>query len=169
MNYARVFKAEVVAWNRDRGLLTAGFDPRLELKMLSEEAREFYLAETLEHMLAEYADFLFVWYGTEAKFHGDLIQSPTIFSMVWDEWLKLKQYGEFTVAAMYSVLNSHFVSHRYSHINMCVAFALKTVINNNNLKGKKKVGGKVVKCEEQVDPILAIKAMMEEKIDGYQG
>lgn len=52
------------AWN---GL---EYKHELELKMLQEEANEFFTADTFVQRLQEYSDFIFVWEGTKAKFYA---------------------------------------------------------------------------------------------------
>jgi len=146
-------KAYVVNWNRERGLLDKGFDPLLEMKMLSEEAREFFLAETLEHKLAEYADFLFVQFGTEAKYYASLIESTTMFSMERDRFLQLQDWMYDTQESMYSTLASEFSLKGREDLEECVRKALLIVIGCNNLKGTKTKDGKVVKNKEHINPV----------------
>ena len=154
-----MLKALTVKWNRDRGLLDK-FDPKLELKMLSEEAKEFYAAETLAHMLAEYADFLFVLDGTKAKFGSQLIDSHL------DIDLRVKTYGDIMEWAnrlrcdMDECIGSA-LGGMYQEVSGLVNMARRIVIQCNNLKGTKKVDGKVVKNKEHVDP----KSLIQEELD----
>ena len=60
---------QIVRWNRERNGLALNIDT--EVKMLTEEANEFFMAETKEDRLREVADFTFVWIGTLAKCLGD--------------------------------------------------------------------------------------------------
>jgi len=155
-----MLKAMTVKWNRDRGLLDK-FDPKLELKMLSEEAKEFYAAETLAHMLAEYADFIFVLDGTKAKFGSQLIDSHL------DIDLRVKTYGDIMEWANRIRCNietciGSALGNQYNEISGLVEMARGIVIQCNNLKGKKKnADGKVIKNTEHVDPVERIQAELD--------
>lgn len=56
----------IIDWNRKRNGLK--FDIDLETQMLSEEANEFYMAETLVDRFDAWADFIFVGVGTVTKY-----------------------------------------------------------------------------------------------------
>lgn len=157
-------KARIVKWNRDRGLLEPGFDPALEVKMLSEEAREFFLAETFEHQLAEYSDFLFVMTGTRAKFFSTIHESPTVMAYILPQWDSIDTWMEETKQEMYDVLVSVATVRCYTNLLGMITESLKIVTGCNEIKGTKKCNGKVVKNKIHVDPVDKIKEM----IRGYQ-
>lgn len=144
-------KAITVKWNRDRELLNL-YDPKLELKMLSEEAKEFYEAETLAHMLAEYADFLFVLDGTKAKFGSQLITSHIDIDMRLSIYGHILDWADVVKQDIESCLASA-LGGNYHEIGGLVSMARGHVIACNNLKGMKKEGGKIVKNKEHVDPV----------------
>lgn len=144
-------KALTVKWNRDRGLLDK-FDPKLELKMLSEEAKEFYEAKTLAHMLAEYADFLFVLDGTKAKFGSQLITSHIDIEMRLNVYGHILDWADVVKQDIESCLASS-LGGNYHELGGLVSMARGYVIACNSLKGMKKEGGKIVKNEEHVDPV----------------
>ena len=56
----------VIDWNKRHNGLK--YDLSLEVRMLQEEAKEFFMAETLPERVQEYCDFLFVWCGTRVKY-----------------------------------------------------------------------------------------------------
>lgn len=56
----------IIAWNRERNNLK--FDIDLETQMLTEEAQEFYQAETLVDRIDAWCDFIFVGTGTIIKY-----------------------------------------------------------------------------------------------------
>lgn len=145
----------IVEWNRKRGLLN-NFDPALELKMLSEEAREFYQAETFEHQLCEYADFLFVLEGTKAKYNSQVITSTTFFSMAWENYQQMMEWAISVIKDMRSTLRDRHkeisVAKDVNSLYGCIDISIATVIANNNLKGKNKVDGKIVKSDAQNKP-----------------
>lgn len=149
-------EARVVKWNWDRHLLSKGFDPTLELKMLSEEAREFYLAESLEHKLAEFADFLFVRYGTIAKYHGNLVTSAATFLSERESWLSLRGWMEDVEKEMRSLLIPDCIKAGVD-VNKAIIWALKAVIANNELKGVETKDGKVIKNKIHTDPVTQIR------------
>lgn len=142
----------IVAWNRDRGLLD-NFDILLEIKMLSEEAREFYMAETFEHRLCEFSDFLFVKEGTKAKYNARLGSPSNPLFHNQESYLELMKWTDRIECHMTDILFSEYeavpVSASFQH---CIKTAMDVVIKNNNLKGKKKDGGKIVKAANQEKP-----------------
>jgi hypothetical protein len=155
----RMHKSITVKWNRDRGLLE-NFDPKLELKMLSEEAKEFYAAETLAHMLAEYADFLFVLDGTKAKFGSQLIPSHIDIDMRLSVYGHILDWADTVEQDIRSCIISA-LGGNYHEINGLVSMARGHVVSCNNLKGSKKVNGKVVKNKEHIDPVDLIQADLD--------
>lgn len=163
-----MFKNEIVEWNRERGLLDK-FDPALEIKMLSEEAREFYNAKTFEHKLCEYADFLFVREGTMAKYHCQTGQTTASFSFSRDAFVQLMEWTVEVQDNMLALLVEEFEnnidslsSSRIGDMTDCLSFALNAVVINNNLKGKTKVDGKVQKSPDQLDPVQRVKEFIYE-------
>ena len=155
-----MLKALTIKWNRDRGLLN-NFDPKLELKMMSEEAAEFYAAETPAHMLAEYADFQFVLDGSKAKFGSQVIESHL------DLDLRVKIYNDMMTWAskvqsdMRSCLASVFQPNP-SEVNRLIDMARGLVIKCNFMKGEKKnAEGKIVKNEEHINPTDLIQAELD--------
>ena len=155
-----MLKESTVKWNRDRGLLEH-FDPKLELKMLSEEAKEFYEAETLAHKLAEYADFQFVLDGTKAKFGSQIIESHLDLDLRMQTYKDMMSWASTVQSDMRSCLLSILDPYGDS-LNGLIDMARGIVIRCNGLKGKKKDDeGKVVKNEHHLDP----KDMIQDELD----
>lgn len=155
-----MLKALTVKWNRDRGLLDK-FDPKLELKMLSEEAAEFYAAETPAHMLAEYADFQFVLDGTKAKFGSHCIESHIDLDLRVQTFKDMMSWAGLIQSDMRSCLASVFQPNP-NEVHGLIEMARGIVIQCNFKKGKKKdADGKVVKNEEHINPTDLIEAEME--------
>jgi len=158
----------IVKWNQERGLLNKGFDPALELKMLSEEANEFYNAYSFEHRLCEYADFKFVKAGTIAKNHAQVGLSTTMFENHRDRFIQMMEWSEEVEANMVSLLISEMDEMERNGITLSskalqplADLALATVIANNNLKGKNKnADGKVIKAENQKSPEYILKELI---------
>jgi len=148
-------KVRIVKWNRDRGLL-GGFDPAFELKMLSEEANEFYAAESLAHMMAEYCDFLFVSGGTKAKYYSQKLESLSLFSLAREGWVELQDWINEVRDDMAILLYNKFNYKYEDGYDDAVYFAMNTVIANNELKGSKKINGKIVKSANHIDPVITI-------------
>lgn len=160
-NNINKLQVRIVDWNRERGLLDKGFDPQLELKMLSEEAREFYMAETLEHMMCEYCDFLFVKAGTKAKYFSSLIESPSAFLLSRKNWNQMEDWIEDVESNMFNLLFCKFKAQGKAGLDKALNFTLSVIINNNNLKGTDKVDGKVVKSAFQENPVKRVEAYLE--------
>ena len=154
-----MLKALVVKWNRDRGLLD-NYDPSLELRMLSEESREFYMAETLAHMLAERADFEFVLYGTQAKFGSQKLSSHIDMPLYMATYTDIVDWAESVAEDMDRCLESALGPMCHETAGL-IRLALGVVIECNNLKGKNKSAGKIVKIESPPDPV----AMIQEQLD----
>ena len=156
----------IVKWNQERGLLNKGFDPALELKMLSEEANEFYNAYSFEHRLCEYADFKFVKAGTIAKNHAQVGLSTTMFENHRERFIQMMEWAEEVEDNMfYLLLTEYRASDRLFTMGFeaLVNLALATVIANNNLKGKNKnADGKVIKAENQKSPEYILKELIYE-------
>jgi hypothetical protein len=154
----------IVKWNQERGLLNKGFDPALELKMLSEEANEFYNADSFEHRLCEYADFKFVKSGTIAKNHAQTEFSVTMFENHRERFIQMMEWAEEVEDNMfYLLLTEYRASDRLFTMGFeaLVNLALATVIANNNLKGKNKnADGMVIKAENQKSPEYILKELI---------
>lgn len=156
-----MLKARTVKWNRDRGLLDK-FDPKLELKMLSEEVKEFYLADSIPHRLAEYADFIFVLDGTKAKFACKL-QRPFDFDFELEGFKKILDWATILQRDMYELLVDSIDASR-PEIAQMIAYARGCVVKCNELKGTKKKDGKVVKNKVHVDPTDMIREWLDDFI-----
>lgn len=156
-----MLKALVVKWNRDRGLLD-NYDPSLELRMLSEESREFYMAETLAHMLAERADFEFVLCGTKAKFGSQKLSSHIDMPLYMDTYTDIIDWAEAVAKDMDRCLESA-LGVMCAELSGLLRLALEVVIECNELKGKNKSDGKIIKIESPPDPV----AIIEERLRRY--
>lgn len=155
-------KQRIVKWNRDRKLIQQGFDPALELKMLSEEAREFFLAETFEHQLQEYVDFLFVEVGTRAKFFSMKHESASVLAYTLPQWDAMEQWIMDTKYEMRDILVSVATVRLYNNLDDMIMDSLKIVVVANEAKGTKKIDGKVVKNSNHIDPVKKIKEMLDD-------
>lgn len=154
------YVGKIIQWNRKRGLLTK-FDPSLSLRLLSEEAKEFYMAETLAEALCEYADFWFVYHGYRASSACCQLTAIGFADHVSgikaiEEWvLHLDEHMRKQIEFMYSQT-------RYPHklcsldpktIDMDKNHAMECVIYCNEMKSSKKdSSGKIVKAEHQEKP-----------------
>lgn len=158
-----MFKNEIIEWNRERGLLD-NFDPELEIKMLSEESREFYKAGAFAHKLCEYADFLFVREGTMAKYHCQIGQTTASFSFGRDAFVQLMEWTEEVqdnmLACLVEAYDLEKLHDRISGFEQCVYLALSFVVENNKSKGKKTDGGKVIKIKDHIRPEVLLKEFL---------
>jgi hypothetical protein len=165
----------IIKWNYKRNQLN--FDPSLEVKMLSEEAREFYEAVALgdsAHILAEWADFHFVSYGTYAKYHAQPIESIVMFEVGVEKWEKLDAWIYNTSEQLDTILDGHFANMqtgqtvRSGGLNIVQGnggslrhmkqVALETVTECNEAKGtRKNPDGKIEKGPKHQDPVELIR------------
>jgi len=155
----RMRKALTVKWNRDRGLLDT-FNPGLEVSMLSEEAKEFYNAETLSHMLAEYADFIFVLDGTQAKFGSYIAESYSDQINIFRKYKEILEWANVVLLDMQEHLCS-MLGENYNEVSGLIKMASSFVVSCNNLKGTKKENGKVVKNTDHADPAVLIQEELD--------
>ena len=141
---------DVVEFNKRRNQLKWDLD--LELKMLREEIREFWEAETIAERVDAFVDTEYVWFGTKVKasyntiaLHKDLTKS------VEDSLTLMQEY-------LFKELNSK--------VWEVIENARKIVCKANALKGSKlDKDGKVLKDEaykEAIDATKQIALMIEE-------
>lgn len=149
----------IVLWNINRGCLDS-FDPQLEVSMLSEEAREFMLAPTLAERLQEYADMVFVWVGTQAKFYSRKVKGFN--SLYQHEWEAICDWYKGALNFAEGLLIREMEELGLPHLEL-IENALLYVIEANEAKGKEKgPDGKVVKGPNYVSPLKRIKEDLEE-------
>lgn len=143
-----MLKRRTVDWNKDRGLLEK-FDPALELKMLSEEVAEFYMADTLAHKFVEYADFIFVFDGTKAKYGCQPIKSTVMFEVSVSSYRVLREWAYDMQNTMYAILEEAVGA---AMVDAYINTARNIVVTNNERKSSEKRNGKVVKNKDHIDP-----------------
>lgn len=146
----------IIKWNKARNGLA--FDPNLEMRMLSEEANEFYHAETFAHKLQEYADFLFVWEGTKAKYYSQKHKGMVNMLSGYEGFYKLRMW-KFSIQSEMEKLLFDKLTHteRFIYTNM----ALDAVITANEAKtSEKDENGKVIKGDNYVSPLSVIEAYL---------
>lgn len=152
----------IIKWNKERGLLDR-FDPNLEIKMLSEEAAECIEADNLPHTLQEYCDFLFVWFGTLAKYNSIKHRSVSTFQINFENFKNLDKWATKTSEYLYRLLENKYIDKHYTNLDSDIKLALGYICDANDKKGKKKnADGKVVKGADHVDPLVRIKQMFGE-------
>lgn len=146
---------KIVRWNRERNGLALNIDT--EVKMLTEEANEFFMAETKEDRLREAADFTFVWMGTVAKcLSGRCKDWQSIMSRkgFFD---CIKEWADTEAKAMIEVLEEDGTYYLWPRV-------LDIVTKANLAKPKtKNVDGKVIKGDDYIDPIEEIKQIIKEE------
>jgi len=154
-----MLKERTIKWNKERGLLDK-FDPALEIRMLHEELKEFYMADTLAHKLAEFADFLFVLDGTKAKFACRPAPTTTMFSIEVENYNRLIDWAMDMISEMESILLE--MNDTKQSFDELIELAQIVVVNNNELKSAEKKDGKIVKSKNQVDPASLLDQYIKE-------
>lgn len=163
------YVSQIVTWNRDRGLLVS-FDPGLSMKLLSEEAKEFFKAETLPEMLCEYADFWFVWHGYRAISSCSAIH-PVGLEVAVNSMGYLENWRFNVDTAMRDLLLSEYKK-QYPEDNVDVwqmfnddaNKAMEFVIHCNEMKSSKKNSdGKIVKADGQLSPVPMMEGYLESR------
>lgn len=156
----------IIKWNRDRNNLK--FDLDLEVKMLTEEANEFYQAEHLVDRMDAWADFIFVGTGTIMKYLNNKLnyfedlkemieQTDLLSSWMEHQRIQMIELLEEEVNAINpqgSYKDENFVDNILKEV-------LETVVDANEKKGNKlDANGKVTKHpdfqkpEAKIDNIL---------------
>ena len=146
---------KIVRWNRERNGLALNIDT--EIKMLTEEANEFFMAETKADRLREAADFKFVWVGTLAKCLGGRCKNELDFMSRKSFLEDIEAWADAEEEAMAEMLEEDGTRHMLPR-----AFEIVTRANLAKPKTKNS-DGKVIKGDDYVDPIEEIKQLIEEE------
>ena len=169
----------IIDWNKKRNGLE--FDIALEQSMLTEEAREFFMANTLAERLQEYSDFVFVSVGTRAKFfsYSSDISIERFVHLKGMMDIMFSWMDDFCAEAI-ALITQEIISiakandtHRYGREGIALAQglydgALEAVVTANEVKGSEKnENGKIVKGDNYVTPQVAIDQMLADKL--YSG
>lgn len=157
----------VIKWNLERNQLT--YNPDLEMKMLSEEASEFFQAATLPERLQECADFIFVLQGTQAKFFSKHHEAG-IQTEAWNVFQAIKEWASDVYYTMLGTIEGDLKREGIKlDDEVVVKRALAEVIEANLKKGSvKRADGKVVKGDDYVSPLKAINELVQRLIDETQ-
>lgn len=147
---------QIVRWNRERNGLALNIDT--EVKMLTEEANEFFMAETKEDRLREAADFKFVWIGTLAKCLGGRCKDWQSLMSRKGFFDYIKEWVDAEAEAMTEVLEEDGTYYLLPRV-------LEIVTKANLAKPKtKNVDGKVIKGDDYTDPIEEIRQIIKEEV-----
>lgn len=157
-------KERVYTWNRDRGLTE--YDPSLEIKMLTEELTEFWMAYDPAHIVQEYCDFLFVSYGTVFKIGCKKYCSMPMLCAWYKDNIRLIDFISDTVEDMKerveNIIRDYTGKTCYFTINKIINKALGYVIEANEAKSAEKdSSGKVVKGDSYISPYSKIKETLD--------
>lgn len=157
-------QSRIIKWNKDHNKLN--YNLELETRMLSEEANEFFIAETYPEKLQEAADFMFVFIGTQAKFFAT--KRMMELSVNWDEFLKLRTWANLVLDKMFEVLADEAHTNGLSGKETeMLLMALEHVTKANELKGVPATyitDGKIEKGDAYVSPLPKIIADVEDAI-----
>lgn len=146
---------QIIRWNRERNGLALNIDT--EVKMLTEEASEFFMAETKEDRLREAADFKFVWIGTLAKCLSGRCKNELELISRKSFLDDAEEWADVATKAMTKALEEDGTYHLWPR-------ALEIVTKANLAKPKtKNVDGKVIKGDDYIDPIEEIKQILKEE------
>lgn len=147
---------QIIRWNRERNGLDFNVDT--EIKMLTEEVNEFFMAETKEDRLREAADFKFVWTGTLAKCLGGRCKDELDFMSRKGFFDYIKEWADVEIDAMTEVLEEDGTYYLWPRV-------LEIVTKANLAKPKtKNVDGKVIKGDDYTDPIEEIRQIIKEEV-----
>ena len=164
----------IIKWNIDRGLTELNCD--LEIRLLTEERREFWLAQTFEHKLQEFCDFLFVSSGTMFKINAHSVATMPLAQSIQENIELLissttRYYSMIDLLKFYLAEDIKKKKHSYAllrkyndltdALKILVKETLDIIINTNNKKPKTKDSkGKIIKGDDHIDPLIKIKEML---------
>ena len=157
---------KIIKWNKDRNQLK--YSPKLEGSMLSEEAREFFEADTFIDRVDAYCDFQFVSVGTKAKLLNQTMYGIAEIRNVNKELSDYEEYFYQVTDLMNKVLEEEYESFKPKiPLGKFLNLSLKIVVDANEQKSKNKnAEGKVQKGENFVPPEQSIKALLSTCISG---
>lgn len=164
----------ILTWNKKRNNLN--FDIELETAMLSEEASEFFHAETLVDRLDAYADFIFVGVGTIykhlAKRHKYFVGIQEEFDQVesLSEWMDtVREQMIELISNEIMTLSPTCIYRDETIIEGILNDTVDIVVTANEKKGfERDSDGKVKKGADYVKPEKTIHAMLKGKLgDDY--
>jgi hypothetical protein len=166
----KALKERIYTWNRDRGLTK--FNANLEIKLLSEECNEFYMACDPAHIVQEYCDFLFVSYGTEFKIGCITYDSMPKFEVWYSQCEDLFEFISVIKNEMYrrveGVIENYIGYSGYDFErdltipDEIINKALLYVIEANEAKSAEKDhSGKIVKGDKYISPYDRIKDTLD--------
>ena len=158
----------IIDWNRKRNNLY--FDIDLELRMLQEEAQEFFTADNLVERLQEYSDFIFVYAGTLAKYMASKSTTVEQFRQTHDLMAELQTWAENILSYTGQILRrelSLLAPDDETQTNILTR-ALEAVVKANEAKGiEKDENGKVKKGPNYVKPTDAINEIIKKQTGRY--
>lgn len=157
----------ILNWNRKRNNLE--FNADLEVTMLTEEANEFYMAESLVDRLDAFCDFCFVATGTMVKFAALKTDSAADLLLCCEDMDRLVGYINVTKAQMKDLLLGELATYHKAfayddnHIDEVFSKAMEIVIEANEQKGlDRSENGKVLKPAGFVRPEAKLEALLRE-------
>jgi len=145
----------IIEWNKSRG--NTIFDLDTEMKMLLEEAQEYFHSSTLFDRIDAYVDFQFVAIGTKWKHGENKVVEDIIFDFI-------DNTGFIIGCDLESIFeNLNFpMRHYFNFINDGLEIVLKY---NNKKSSMKDKNGKIVKPVNFVGPEKELEKLFNEYMD----
>lgn len=165
-----MFEKRIIDWNRERNGLK--LDPELEVAMLTEEANEFFMSTNLVNMLREYADFMFVWTGTKAKYlsyYPDMRMNANCFLDNQEQFYAFEKWANKVMDSMGDLVEEELAAiNLNTDKHTIIRKTLEAVVSANENKGTERDEcGKIAKGPNYIAPDKAIAMILWEK--GYDG
>lgn len=143
-------KEGIIEWNKSRDNNT--FDLNLEMKMLIEEANEYYTSIKLVDRFDALLDYAFVYIGSEWKHNRS--------------GFKHQDFIEFSGSLLDTIvrdLKYRFFMERISNFQMVFNEGMRIVLGRNNKKSNNKdKDGKIIKPKDFVGPEEQLRKLIEE-------
>lgn len=165
-NSTEALEQRIIDWNQKRNGLELNID--LEVSMLREEVREFFLASSTAHRLQEFSDFVFVYIGSTAKIRAKSLSSnsPQEFSQIYTACSQPVSWARRAIDNILGVLYKELTIMYYlddQQIESLLEASLRAVIGANEAKTKEKDGnGKLVKGPDYISPLNAIEVILQD-------
>lgn len=169
-NQQEGISSRIIKWNKKRNGLD--YNPQLEAKMLSEEANEFYMADTFIDRVDAYCDFQFVAIGTQAKIKAErAYDSNTLLGSFNSDFNDFSEYIDSTEYQMLHILREDWERMGlYISLQQYLDKSLEIVLEANEAKGTTKgADGKVLKGEDYKKPEDSLEELLKDMVDNCLG
>jgi len=140
---------KIAMWNKERGLVV--WDINLEMKLILEEAKEYYDAETLVDKFDAFLDLGFVAHGSAFKYTHNSVNNKE-----FEEFISLLGIIRKDFQSLINIYHEDFRDLANSGLEIVLKY-------NNKKSSEKNEFGKIIKPKDFVGP----EKELQELLDSY--